>query len=81
MCIEKLACGARTSAVLRRVRDVGSLPVLVKRGMERSVVLHSDVPLQLGRKHYLSLWNNDDPEGDIWSSGPPSSDTVLDGER
>ncbi|XP_070699792.1 RPA-related protein RADX [Pempheris klunzingeri] len=78
ICIEKLTCGAGRSAVLPRVKDVTSLPMLVKHGMERSVVLLSDVPLQVSRKHYLSLWNNDDPEGEIWTSGSPSSDTVLD---
>lgn len=80
ICIEKLRCGAERSALLPRIKDVSSLPMLVKQGMERSVVLQSDVPLQVSRKHYLSLWNNDDPEGDIWTSGCPSSDTVLDGE-
>ena len=80
MRIEKLNCGAGRSEVLPRVKDVSALPLLVKQGMERSVVLQSDVPLQVSRKHYLSLWNNDDPEGDIWTSGSPSSVTVLDGE-
>lgn len=80
ICIEKLTCGAEASVVLPGVKDAGSLPILVKHGMERSVLLQSDVPLQVSRKHYLSLWNNDDPEGDIWASGPPPSDTVLDGE-
>ncbi|XP_071317465.1 RPA-related protein RADX isoform X2 [Trachinotus anak] len=81
ICIEELICGAERSAVLPRINDVSSLPMLVKHGMERSVVLQSDVPLQVSRKHYLSLWNNDDPEGDIWTSGSPSSDTVLDVSR
>lgn len=80
ICVEKLRCAAEKSALLPRVNTVSSLPVLVKHGMERSVVLQSDVPLQVSRKHYLSLWNNDDPEGDIWMSGSPSADTVLDGE-
>lgn len=80
ICIEKIRCGAQTSAVLPRIKDVNSLPMLVKHGMERSVLLQSDVPLQVSRKHYLSLWNTDDPEGDVWTSGPPSSGTVLDGE-
>lgn len=83
ICIEKLTRGGAgrwRSVVLPRVKDVSSLPMLVKQGMERSVMLQSDVPLQVNRKHYLSLWNNDDPEGDIWVSGCPSSDTVLDGE-
>ncbi|XP_005472030.1 RPA-related protein RADX isoform X1 [Oreochromis niloticus] len=78
ICIEQLRCAAKRSAVLARVNTVSSLPMLVKQGMERSVVLQSDVPLQVSRKHYLSLWNNDDPEGDIWMSGSPSADTVLD---
>lgn len=80
MCIEDLRCGADRSAVLAHISDVGSLPMLTKRGMERSVVLQSDVPLQLSRKHYLSLWDNHCPEGDMWMTGSPSSDTVLDGE-
>lgn len=78
ICIEQLRCGVERSAVLPRIKEVSSLPMLVKHGMERSVVLQSDVPLQVSRKHYLSLWNNDDPEGDIWTSGSSSSDTVLD---
>ncbi|XP_037605617.1 RPA-related protein RADX [Sebastes umbrosus] len=78
ICIEQLRCAAERSALLARVKDVSSLPMLVKHGMERSVLLQSDVPLQVSRKHYLCLWNNDDPEGDIWTSGCPSSDTVLD---
>uniref|UniRef100_A0A8C3AGN4 RPA1 related single stranded DNA binding protein n=1 Tax=Cyclopterus lumpus TaxID=8103 RepID=A0A8C3AGN4_CYCLU len=80
ICVEKLRCGAERSALLSRVKDVGALPMLVRRGMECSAALRSDAPLQVSRKHYLSLWNNDDPEGDIWTSGCSSSDTVLDGE-
>ncbi|XP_068456814.1 RPA-related protein RADX [Clinocottus analis] len=78
ICVEKLRCGAKRSALLSHVKDPGSLPTLVRRGMEWSMTLQSDAPLQVSRKHYLSLWNNDDPEGDIWTSGCPSSDTVLD---
>ena len=80
ICVEKLCCGAESSAVLPRVSDAGSLPALLRPGTERSVALQRDVPLQVTRKHYLPLWNNDDPEGDIWTSGSPSSDPVLDGE-
>lgn len=80
ICIEKISCGAQTSSILPRIKDVSSLPMLVKHGMERSVLLQSDVPLQVSRKHYLSLWNTDDPEGDVWTSGPPSSNTLLDGK-
>lgn len=78
ICIEKLECSAGTSSVLPRTNSVSSLPMLVRHGMERSLVLQRDVPLQVSRKHYLSLWNNDDPEGDMWISGSASSDPVLD---
>lgn len=82
ICIEQLSCCvAESSAVLSGISDVDSLPVLVKHGMERSLELLRDVPLQVSRKHYLPLWNNDDPEGEFWVSGPhSSSETVLDGE-
>lgn len=75
--IDQLRCDPRTSVLLPRIKDVSSLPVLLKQGM---TVLQSEVPLQMCRKHYLSLWNSDDPEGDVWISGCPSPDTVLDGE-
>uniref|UniRef100_A0A1A7WHV3 Chromosome X open reading frame 57 n=1 Tax=Iconisemion striatum TaxID=60296 RepID=A0A1A7WHV3_9TELE len=78
ICVEALVCGAERSVLLPGIFDIQSLPVLVKPGMERSVLLQSDVPLQLSCKHYLPLWNDDDPEGDIWMSGSPSSETVLD---
>ncbi|KAK2881885.1 RPA-related protein RADX isoform X2 [Channa argus] len=81
ICIENIRCGAQGSAVLPRINDVSTLPMLVKHGMERSVVLQSDVPLHVSRKHYLSLWNSDDPEGDIWTSECRLTDTVLDVSR
>ncbi|KAM3601933.1 uncharacterized protein V6R79_021478 [Siganus canaliculatus] len=76
ICIEGLRCAASRSEVLPCVKDVSSLPLLVRH--EGSVLLQSDVPLQVNRKHYLALWNNEDPVGDIWVSRCPSSDTVLD---
>ncbi|XP_019719515.1 uncharacterized protein CXorf57-like, partial [Hippocampus comes] len=80
--IEKLRCSSGESSLLSHIRDVRTLPVLVKSGMERSTLLQSDVPLELNRKHYLSLWNNEYPEGDVWTSAPPSSrDPVLDVNR
>uniref|UniRef100_A0A3P8W5V0 RPA-related protein RADX n=1 Tax=Cynoglossus semilaevis TaxID=244447 RepID=A0A3P8W5V0_CYNSE len=75
ICIEKLRCSAERSTLLHGVSDVRSLTMP---GTGGSVVLHSDVPLQVRRKHYLPLWNDNDPEGDIWSSASPPSVTVLD---
>ncbi|CAJ1064227.1 RPA-related protein RADX isoform X1 [Xyrichtys novacula] len=78
ICIEELTCGADRSVVLSSVKDVSALPMLVQHGMKRGVELLSDVPLKASRKHYLSLWNNDDPEGDTWIPGSPSTNTPLD---
>lgn len=80
ICIEQLRCDPGRSVVLPQIKNISSLPVLVKDGMERSAMLQSDVPLLVSRKHYLSLWNSDDPEGNIWTPESPSPDTVLDGE-
>ncbi|XP_077360921.1 LOW QUALITY PROTEIN: RPA-related protein RADX [Festucalex cinctus] len=79
--IEKLMCTSGKSTVLSHIRDVSSLPVLVNSGMERGTLLQSDSPLQLSRKHYLSLWNNEYPEGDMWISAPSSRHPVLDVNR
>ncbi|XP_054611750.1 RPA-related protein RADX isoform X2 [Dunckerocampus dactyliophorus] len=79
--IEKLRCGTRRSAVLSNmanIRDVSALPMLVKHSMEPSTLLQSDMPLQVSRKHYLPLWNNDDPVGDMWTLVPTSRAPVLD---
>uniref|UniRef100_H3BYY9 RPA1 related single stranded DNA binding protein n=1 Tax=Tetraodon nigroviridis TaxID=99883 RepID=H3BYY9_TETNG len=65
--IEQLRCAPGPSVLLPQVQDdIGLLPVLVKAGMERSATLQGDVPLLVSRRHYLPLWNNDDPEGHIW---------------
>uniref|UniRef100_A0A3Q2DGL8 RPA1 related single stranded DNA binding protein, X-linked n=1 Tax=Cyprinodon variegatus TaxID=28743 RepID=A0A3Q2DGL8_CYPVA len=76
ICVEKVECIAEPSAVLPRISDVSSLPLLVKQGMERSADLQGDTPLQVSRKHYLPLWNNDDPEGDMWKN-PDGSNIRL----
>lgn len=78
VCIEECTCGTGVSAVWSSDKDISALPVLVKHGMEKSVTLQSDMPLQVQRKHYLSLWNNDDPEGDMWASEPLAVNSVLD---
>ncbi|KAM4619715.1 RPA-related protein RADX [Polymixia lowei] len=75
--IGNVKCASERSEILPSVNDVDSVPMLTKRGME-SMALRNDVPLQLSRRHYLSLWNNIDPEGSVWTSGAPTSDAVLD---
>ncbi|XP_075040368.1 RPA-related protein RADX [Mixophyes fleayi] len=37
-----------------------------------------EMPLCGGRKHYLPLWNNDDPYGDIWGTRKQAEDVSVD---
>lgn len=80
VCIEKIEHGSKASNVLRKIKDLDSLPMISKDGFGNIVALQSDSPLQVGRKHYLSLWNNEDPEGRLWVPDVPPSDVVLDGK-
>lgn len=78
---EKIEHGSlKKSNVLRKIKDLDSLPMISKDGFGNIVALQSDSPLQVGRKHYLSLWNNEDPEGRLWVPDVPPSDVVLDGK-
>lgn len=54
MCIEELFCG----------KDGLSPKTLPCRENEKKK--DPNVPLKGGMKHYLPLWNNEDPYGDIW---------------
>uniref|UniRef100_A0A8C8D1K7 RPA1 related single stranded DNA binding protein n=1 Tax=Oncorhynchus tshawytscha TaxID=74940 RepID=A0A8C8D1K7_ONCTS len=78
VCIEKIEHGSKESNVLRKIKDLDSLPMISKDGFGNIVALQSDSPLQVGRKHYLSLWNNEDPEGRLWVPDVPPSEVVLD---
>uniref|UniRef100_A0A8C7L7D5 RPA1 related single stranded DNA binding protein, X-linked n=1 Tax=Oncorhynchus kisutch TaxID=8019 RepID=A0A8C7L7D5_ONCKI len=77
VCIEKIEHGSKESNVLRKIKDLDSLPMISKDGFGNIVALQSDSPLQVGRKHYLSLWNNEDPEGRLWVPDVPPSDMTL----
>ncbi|XP_051534079.1 RPA-related protein RADX [Myxocyprinus asiaticus] len=55
------------------IKDVGNIPQ-----WSRNDVSRTDEPLQLGRKHYLSLWINDDPYGSVWIPNSPPPEVVID---
>ncbi|KAK0152959.1 RPA-related protein RADX [Merluccius polli] len=46
-----------------------------------NVGLWNDFPLKLSSKHYLPLWNNDDPEGEQWLPQRATPDLPLDVSR
>ncbi|CAL8362574.1 unnamed protein product [Lota lota] len=81
ICIEKVQCaaGAR-SPVLDGLKDLGCLSVLTKHGME-NVGVRDDFPLKMSSKHYLPLWNNEDPEGEQWLPQRATPNLVLDVSR
>ena len=53
--------------------------VLTKHGME-NVGVREDFPLRTSSKHYLPLWNNEDPEGEQWLPPRTTPDVAVDGE-
>lgn len=77
--IEGIEFGGERSPVLQTLtqEDVGSLPFFTSR--VRNVLAHSDGPLKVEKKHYLPLWNNDDPYGVLWKCdiAPPSNGQAL----
>lgn len=80
VCVESIDCGSgEGSDILRKAKDLESLPVLSSDGVGNALALQKDAPLQAGRKHYLALWNNEDPEGTFWVPNVPPADVVLDG--
>uniref|UniRef100_A0AAY4AJL2 RPA1 related single stranded DNA binding protein n=1 Tax=Denticeps clupeoides TaxID=299321 RepID=A0AAY4AJL2_9TELE len=59
-------CPGGESAVLSSVGSLAALLVWPADDAGNSASLQPDGPLRLGRKHYLSLWNNEDAYGPIW---------------
>ncbi|XP_067113308.1 RPA-related protein RADX [Osmerus mordax] len=79
VCINRIECGSplRESGILLEINDLDSIPMLSKNGLG-DISLQNDAPLQIGRKHYLALWNNEDPEGAVWVPNINPPDVVLD---
>lgn len=67
MCIERLE--------IVGVAEIGDVPREQKEYREKSTM-----PLKSGKKHYLPLWNNEDPYGDIWLENKQSQDVLVDGK-
>ncbi|KAJ3589671.1 hypothetical protein NHX12_010514 [Muraenolepis orangiensis] len=82
ICVEEVGCGPGESRnpVLDQLKDLDGLSVLTKRGMENAE-LPDDLPLQTSSRHYLPLWNDDDPEGEQWLPRRTTPDPVVDVSR
>ncbi|XP_044283195.1 RPA-related protein RADX [Varanus komodoensis] len=55
------------------VSDLGEAPPAPKPGREKPAV-----PLRGGKRHYLPLWNNEDPYGEIWVEKKVAQDVCVD---
>uniref|UniRef100_A0A8C9RH96 RPA1 related single stranded DNA binding protein, X-linked n=1 Tax=Scleropages formosus TaxID=113540 RepID=A0A8C9RH96_SCLFO len=80
ICIEKVEIVAVPSVILRSIRDVDALPLWSMKDAPGDVTVpqRRDAPIHTSRKHYLSLWNNEDPHGYMWVPQIPPQDVVLD---
>ncbi|KAI1902747.1 hypothetical protein AGOR_G00019190 [Albula goreensis] len=78
VCIERIEVGGEHSHILHSVKDVDAIPVLSKEDRGSVIFVQNDAPLQVSRKHYLSLWDNEDPYGRLWIPCLPPADVVLD---
>ncbi|XP_007257559.3 RPA-related protein RADX [Astyanax mexicanus] len=78
VCLEELECEDEDAGILSSVKDLRALQWWMRDGIGSSVIWHVDAPLQSGRKHYLSLWNNEDPHGGVWIPNSPPADVVID---
>ncbi|XP_029141906.1 RPA-related protein RADX [Protobothrops mucrosquamatus] len=65
VCIEGLEILAGAAAVPGAASQLGTCHV------------KTVLPLKGGRKHYLPLWNNDDPFGDVWVARKPPREVGL----
>ncbi|MBN3272304.1 RADX protein, partial [Polyodon spathula] len=77
--LEGIEFGRERSPLLQTLteEDVERLPFFTSR--LRNVLTQSDGPLKVEKKHYLPLWNNDDPYGVLWKCdiAPPSDAPAL----
>ncbi|XP_041076890.1 RPA-related protein RADX-like [Polyodon spathula] len=76
--LEGIEFGRERSPLLQTLteEDVERLPFFTSR--LRNVLTQSDGPLKVEKKHYLPLWNNDDPYGVLWKCDiAPPSDCVC----
>lgn len=78
--IDGLECTSEVSEVLRSVKNLDALSVWTNNDARTLSILQMNLPLDAGCKHYLSLWNNEDPHGAIWSPNCSPVDVVFDGK-
>ncbi|XP_035382635.1 RPA-related protein RADX isoform X1 [Electrophorus electricus] len=76
--VDAARCGPEDAAVLRSVTDLDSLRWWSRDDTGPCASSRADLPLQRSRKHYLPLWNNEDPHGAVWVPNTAPPDVVID---
>ncbi|XP_042560096.1 RPA-related protein RADX-like isoform X2 [Clupea harengus] len=76
--IDNLECTSEVSEVFRSAKDLDALSVWTNNDARMLSFIQMDLPLDAGRKHYLSLWNNEDPHGTVWTPNDSPVDVLFD---
>ncbi|KAG5284368.1 hypothetical protein AALO_G00025940 [Alosa alosa] len=76
--INNLECTSGVSDVFLTVKNLDALSVWTNNDARTLSIIKMDLPLDAGRKHYLPLWNNEDPHGTVWSPNCSPVDVVFD---
>lgn len=78
--IEEARSDSSDPDILLSIKDPDAIRWWTHESVGSSVMALTDVPLQNKRKHYLSLWNNEDPHGAVWVPYSPPPEVVIDGK-
>ncbi|KAK3526875.1 hypothetical protein QTP86_001263 [Hemibagrus guttatus] len=76
--IDEARLGLSEADILLSVKELDALRWWTHESVGSSVMALTDVPLLNNRKHYLALWNNEDPHGAVWVPNSPPPDVVID---
>lgn len=80
VCIDEVQLGVSEPDILLSIKELDALRWWTHETVGSSVMALTDVPLLNNRKHYLALWNNEDPHGALWVPYSPPPEVVIDGE-
>ncbi|XP_053086226.1 RPA-related protein RADX [Pangasianodon hypophthalmus] len=78
VCIEEARSDSSDPDILLAIKDPDAIRWWTHESVGSSVMPLADVPLQYNRRHYLSLWNNEDPHGALWLPFTPPPDVAID---
>ncbi|XP_017315186.1 RPA-related protein RADX [Ictalurus punctatus] len=81
VCVEEARGDHNAPDISLTIKDPDAIRWWTHEAVGSSVMALTDAPLRNSRKHYLSLWNNEDPHGAVWLPCTPPPDVVIDVSR